>query len=63
MCKFQISKEITLADYLYAQTANIDYIEHLDPDNMEDEVLNPLNMNFEELSFENLVSASQLKSP
>ena len=47
---------------MYAQTANIDYIEHLDPDNVEDEVLNPFNMNFEELSFENLISVSQFEA-
>ena len=34
--------------------ANFDYIEHLDPDSVEDDELNPINRNFEELSFENV---------
>jgi len=50
-----INKEITLNDYFYAQAANIDYIEHIDPDDdvLLDDVLNPLNsLNFESESFD-----------
>ena len=41
-----INKEITLNDYFYAQAANIDYIEHFDPDDeiLLNDVLNPLNL-------------------
>ena len=60
-----LAKEISLADYLYAQAANIDYIEHIDPDSVEDDdELIPINRNFEELSFENTnhPSNSQLET-
>ena len=39
-----VNNQISLADYFYAQAANIDYIEYLDPDNLQDELAN-LNIN------------------
>ena len=43
-----MNNQISLADYFYAQAANIDYIEYLDPYNLEDEManldLNPLQV-------------------
>ena len=38
-----INKDITLAIYLNAKAANIDYIDYLDDDDGLDNVLNPLN--------------------